>query len=69
MYELIEMLNQWGTRRVMVLTDTNVAGLYSQHFEALSSAFECLTLVISAGEESKNMEQLARIWEIGRAHV
>jgi len=63
MKELIEMLNQWGTRRVMVLTDTNVAGLYSQHFEALSSAFECRTLVISAGEESKNMEQLARIWE------
>lgn len=63
MYELLEMLKQWGTRRVMVLTDTNVAGLYPLHFEALSSAFECRTLVVSAGEESKNMEQLARIWE------
>lgn len=63
MNELIEMLNQWGTRRVMVLTDTNVAGLYPQYFEALSSAFECRTLVISAGEDAKNFEQLTRIWE------
>lgn len=63
MNELIEILNQWGTRRVMVLTDTNVAGLYPQYFEALSSAFECRTLVISAGEEAKNLEQLSRIWE------
>lgn len=62
MNELIEILSHWGTRRVMVLTDTNVAGLYPQYFEALSSVFECQTMVVSAGEESKNVEQLTRIW-------
>lgn len=62
MDELIEILNQWATRRVMVLTDTNVAGLYPQYFERLSSVFECQTMVVPAGEESKNTEQLIRIW-------
>ena len=68
-------LIEWGTRKVMVLADSNVAALYPHYFEFLSASFECRTMEIPAGEDCKNMDQLARIWEqmlafgLGRSDV
>ena len=68
-------LIEWGTRKVMVLADSNVAALYPHYFESLSASFECRTMEIPAGEDCKNMDQLARIWEqmlafgLGRSDV
>ena len=51
--------------RLFVVTDTNVGPLYWNRLKAgLGSAgFETALSVVSAGEESKNASQLARLWE------
>lgn len=56
-------LKEWGTRKVLVLADSNVAALYPRYFEFLSAGLECRTMEIPAGEDCKNLDQLARIWE------
>lgn len=56
-------LKEWGTRKVLVLADSNVVALYPRYFDFLSESFECQTMEIPAGEDSKNLDQLTRVWE------
>ena len=60
---LIGKLKEWGTRKVLVLADSNVAALYPHYFEFLSEVFECQMMEIPAGEDSKNLDQITLIWE------
>jgi len=62
MEKLIEKLQLWGTRKVMLLIDSNVASLYPHYFEQLAEAFPVYTIVVPAGEASKSMDSLAEIW-------
>ena len=52
-------------KRLFVVTDTNVGPIYYNRLKASleASGFETALSVISAGEESKNASQLARLWE------
>lgn len=68
MEKLIEKLQLWGTRKVMLLTDSNVASLYPHYFEQLAEAFPVYTIVVPAGEASKSMDSLAEIWRQLLAH-
>jgi len=63
MEELIEKLKLWGTRQVVLLTDSNVASLYPGYFAQLAGAFPFHTLEITAGEDSKNVNNLVWIWQ------
>ncbi len=63
MEKLIGKLQEWGTRQVVVLADSNVAALYPRYFENLADAFPCHFMEIPAGENSKNVENAVRVWE------
>ena len=53
------------SRRLFVVTDTNVGSLYGSRLKAglESAGFETALSVIPAGEESKNASQLTKLWE------
>ena len=63
MKTLVEKLEKWGTRKVVILTDANVALLYSHFFDALTGLFSCQTIVLPASESSKTVEQAIQIWQ------
>ena len=63
MKTLVEKLEKWGTRKVVILTDANVALLYSHFFDALTGSFSCQTIVLPASESSKTVEQAMQIWQ------
>ena len=53
------------SRRLFVVTDTNVGPLYWNRLKAglETAGFETALSVIPAGEESKNASQLSKLWE------
>ena len=58
-------------RRAMIVTDENVAPLYLDTLKAQLELAGAQThaFILPAGETTKCMAQLERIYEIGRAHV
>ncbi len=59
---LIDFLRQQNARQVVVLADANVQALYPHYLSPLASFFDCHTMVVPAGEDSKTLGQAEKIW-------
>ena len=59
---IIEYLRNHSARQVVVLADANVQALYPHYLSPLAASFDCHTMVVPAGEDSKTLGQAERIW-------
>ena len=59
---MIDFLRQQNARQVVVLADANVQALYPHYLSPLASFFDCHTMVVPAGEDSKTLGQAEKIW-------
>lgn len=59
---LIDFLRQQNVRQVVVLADSNVQALYPEYLSPLAGSFDCHTIVVPAGEDSKTLRQAEKIW-------
>lgn len=55
----------YGTNKVCIITDSNVAALYLEEVEALLSPMfaVCTSFVFEAGESSKNTDTVGNVYE------
>ena len=55
-----------GERKVCIVTDSNVDSLYGKEVEDIISSFckSCFRYAIPAGEESKNLEEIKKIYKV-----
>ncbi|MHC1783171.1 MAG: 3-dehydroquinate synthase [Anaerolineaceae bacterium] len=64
--DLGEFMKQWELKSpVMIVSDEHVAGFYLPRVEASlrGAGFDVASLVIPAGEENKNLNQVSLLWE------
>ena len=61
--QLSEHFQQQNIRNVVVLTDENVEKHYSDYFADLSRSVSIDKIVLPAGEKSKSIESVIRIWQ------
>lgn len=61
--KLLKYFEERNILRCLILTDSNVENLYPDFFCGLQSAIKTDKIVISAGEQSKSIENTIRIWQ------